>query len=228
MPRPIICATPNLQGPPQNNTTHQELQRRYVGLLDRLYSGYQQGIPNGAPDIDTARSSMLGAGRAAGRAGLGRCRTVPRCIRPHRRSALRRNPSALTPMTRVSCGTAILGAGSAGLAAALALSGRSRVRIIAPTFRRPRTRHGSTWCQRPFWRSCWSSEFIRRRSACGICTMSVTSPGPMRTPETVHSSAVAHVERPALELALLAALERMSGIRIVPSPAFVPPIRVNA
>jgi hypothetical protein len=51
----------NLQPPPQDNATHQELQRRYVGLLDRLYSGYQQGIPNGAPDINTARSSMLGA-----------------------------------------------------------------------------------------------------------------------------------------------------------------------
>src|SRR6202011_4700863 len=37
-------------------------------------------------------------------------------------------------------------------------------------------------------------------------------------PETVRGSAVAHVERPALELALLAALERTSGFKIVPSP----------
>jgi Ferritin-like len=51
----------NLQPPPQDNPAHQELQRRYAGLLDRLYTGYQQGIPNGAPDINTARSSMLGA-----------------------------------------------------------------------------------------------------------------------------------------------------------------------
>ena len=51
----------NLQPPPKDNEAHQELQRRYASLLDRLYSGYQLGIPNGAPDINTARSSMLGA-----------------------------------------------------------------------------------------------------------------------------------------------------------------------
>ena len=57
---------PNLQGPPQRNGAHQELQRRYVGLLERLYSGYQQGIPKGAADIAAARGSMLGQGGLQG------------------------------------------------------------------------------------------------------------------------------------------------------------------
>jgi hypothetical protein len=57
---------PNLQGPPQSNAAHQELQRRYVGLLERLYSGYQQGIPKGAADIAAARGSMLGQGGLQG------------------------------------------------------------------------------------------------------------------------------------------------------------------
>ena len=52
--------------------------------------------------------------------------------------------------------------------------------------------------------------------------MSAGSPGANSVPETVRASAVAHVGRPALELALLAALERMSGFKIVPSPTTHP------
>jgi hypothetical protein len=37
------------------------------------------------------------------------------------------------------------------------------------------------------------------------------------TPETVRGAAMAHIQRPALDLALLAAVERMSGIRVLPS-----------
>ena len=51
---------PNLQPPPPDNAAHQELQRRYVALLERLHSGYRQGIPDGAPDINAARGTMLG------------------------------------------------------------------------------------------------------------------------------------------------------------------------
>jgi hypothetical protein len=50
----------NLQGPPSGNAAHHDLQQRYLALLERLYSGYQQGIPRGAPDINAARATMLG------------------------------------------------------------------------------------------------------------------------------------------------------------------------
>jgi hypothetical protein len=51
----------DLQPPPPGNTAHTDLQRRYLGLLEKLHSGYQQGIPQGAPDINAARATMLGA-----------------------------------------------------------------------------------------------------------------------------------------------------------------------
>jgi len=59
---------PNLGKPPQNNAAHQELQRRYVGLLERLYSGYLhlQDIRQGGADIAAARGSMLGTGGLEG------------------------------------------------------------------------------------------------------------------------------------------------------------------
>jgi Ferritin-like len=50
----------NLTPPPAGNAAHRDLQQRYLALLERLYTGYQQGIPRGAPDINAARASMLG------------------------------------------------------------------------------------------------------------------------------------------------------------------------
>jgi hypothetical protein len=50
----------NLQPPPASNPAHQDLQQRYLALLERLHTGYQKGIPSGAADINAARGLMLG------------------------------------------------------------------------------------------------------------------------------------------------------------------------
>jgi hypothetical protein len=56
----------NLAPAPANNPAHQQLQQRYVALLDHLYKGYSQGIPKGAGEINAARASMLGPGGMEG------------------------------------------------------------------------------------------------------------------------------------------------------------------
>jgi hypothetical protein len=124
----------------------------------------------------------------------------------------------MTRMARTSRDTAILGAGPAGLAAALALSSRGGARIITPSL------PAATDVPRV---DMVPAAFLAFLLELGI------HPGQIgvhdlhdvrriawsdAVPETVRGSAVAHVERPALELALLAALERMSGFKIVPSP----------
>ena len=120
-------------------------------------------------------------------------------------------------MTRVCCGTAILGAGAAGLAAALALAGRSRVRIIAPTV--PTATEAARVDMVPAAFLAFLLELGVHPSQIGVRDLHdvryIAWTG--ATPETVHGSAMAHIERPALELALLAAVERRSGIRILPS-----------
>ena len=125
-------------------------------------------------------------------------------------------------MARTSRDTAILGAGPAGLAAALALSSRGGARIITPGL------PAATDVPRV---DMVPAAFVAFLLELGI------HPGQIgvhdlhdvrriawsdAVPETVRGSAVAHVERPALELALLAALERMSGFKIVPSPTTHP------
>jgi hypothetical protein len=125
----------------------------------------------------------------------------------------------VTSIARRSCDTVILGAGPVGLAAALALSSRGGSRIITPGL------PAATEVPRV---DMVPAAFLAFLLELGI------HPGQIgvhdlhdvrriawsdAVPETVRSSAVAHVERPALELALLAALERMSGFGIVPSPA---------
>jgi hypothetical protein len=125
-------------------------------------------------------------------------------------------------MSRVSCGTTILGAGSAGLAAALALSGRSQVRIISPTI--PTATDAARVDMVPAAFLAFLLELGVHPSQIGVQDLHdvryIAWTG--ATPETVHGAAMAHIQRPALELALLAAVERMSGIRILPdSPSYL-------
>jgi hypothetical protein len=50
----------NLQIAPNTNAAHRTLQQRYRELLDHLYAGYGVGLPQGASDINAARSEMVG------------------------------------------------------------------------------------------------------------------------------------------------------------------------
>ena len=51
----------NLAAPPAGNPAHAQLQARYLALLQGLYTGYKAGMPRGAPAVNQARQSMLGA-----------------------------------------------------------------------------------------------------------------------------------------------------------------------
>ncbi|MBV8506926.1 MAG: hypothetical protein JOZ11_14100 [Alphaproteobacteria bacterium] len=51
----------NLQPPPAGNEPHATLQQRYRALLDGLFQAYAMGMPRGAPLLNAARASMLGA-----------------------------------------------------------------------------------------------------------------------------------------------------------------------
>lgn len=44
---------------PKNHALNQTLQREYVWLLDKLYSGYKTGLPDGALDVNAARNAMV-------------------------------------------------------------------------------------------------------------------------------------------------------------------------
>ena len=119
-------------------------------------------------------------------------------------------------MARTSRDTAILGAGPAGLAAALSLSSWGGARIITPGL------PAATDVPRV---DMVPAAFVAFLLELGIHPgqIGVRDLHDVRriawsdaVSETVRGSAVAHVERPALELALLAALERMSGTKIVP------------
>jgi hypothetical protein len=52
---------PDLQPPPAGNGPHATLQQRYRALLDKLFDAYSLGMPRGAPLLNDARASMLGA-----------------------------------------------------------------------------------------------------------------------------------------------------------------------
>jgi hypothetical protein len=51
----------NLTAPPAGHPAHVQLQSRYLALLQGLHAGYQAGMPRGAPAVNDARQSMLGA-----------------------------------------------------------------------------------------------------------------------------------------------------------------------
>ena len=51
----------NLQPPPAGSGPHATLQQRYRALLDALFQAYAMGMPRGAPLLNAARASMLGA-----------------------------------------------------------------------------------------------------------------------------------------------------------------------
>jgi hypothetical protein len=59
-PESQFLRSTNLAPPPANNPAHRTLQTRYAALLDNLFRGYAMGLPSGAPNINSARSSMLG------------------------------------------------------------------------------------------------------------------------------------------------------------------------
>ncbi len=46
---------------PASNSSYQALQNAYRKLLEKLYAGYQAGMPQGAVDINTARGDMVAA-----------------------------------------------------------------------------------------------------------------------------------------------------------------------
>jgi hypothetical protein len=111
--------------------------------------------------------------------------------------------------------TTILGAGPAGLAAALGHAGRGDVRIIAPTL--PAATDAPRVDMVP-------AAFLAFLLELGIhpAQIGVSDLHDVRMmawgnamPETVRGNAMAHIERPALELALLAAAQRLPAVRIV-------------
>jgi 2-polyprenyl-6-methoxyphenol hydroxylase-like FAD-dependent oxidoreductase len=117
---------------------------------------------------------------------------------------------------------AILGSGPAGLAAALALSGRGGARIITPGL--PAATDVPRVDMVPAALLAFLLELGIHPGQIGVHDLHDERriAWSDAVPETVRGSAVAHVERPALELALLAALERTSGFKIIPSPAAHP------
>jgi hypothetical protein len=46
--------------PPPDDADHQALQTTYRAILEQLHRGYGQGDPAGAPDINGARTDMVG------------------------------------------------------------------------------------------------------------------------------------------------------------------------
>lgn len=44
---------------PKNEPLDQVLQREYLWVLDKLYSGYKAGLPDGALDLNAARNAMV-------------------------------------------------------------------------------------------------------------------------------------------------------------------------
>jgi hypothetical protein len=109
----------------------------------------------------------------------------------------------------------IIGAGPAGLAAALGLAGRSAVQIVTPML--PATTDAPRVDMVPATFLAFLLELGVHPSQLGVRELHDTrilawSRG---EPEVVHGNAFAHIERPALELALLAAVERHPRIRIL-------------
>ena len=126
-------------------------------------------------------------------------------------------------MTPPAGGTTILGAGPAGLAAALGLAAREQVRIIAPTV--PAATDAPRVDMVPATFLAFLLELGVHPAQLGVSELHdvrIMAWGGAQ-PETVRGNAMAHVERPALELALLAAVTRASRAAIV-SAATAEPI----
>jgi hypothetical protein len=125
-------------------------------------------------------------------------------------------------MTAAYRDTAILGAGPAGLAVALALTGRGCVRLITPTVPAPTDAARVDMVPAAF--LAFLLELGVHPSQIGVRDLHdvryVAWSDPR--PETVRGAAMAHVERPALDLALLAAAERVSGVQILQASASDP------
>jgi hypothetical protein len=111
--------------------------------------------------------------------------------------------------------TTIIGAGPAGLAAALGLVGRSAVRIVTPTL--PATTDAPRVDMVPATFLAFLLELGVHPAQLGVRELHDARilAWSRAEPEVVHGNAFAHIERPALELALLAAVERHPRIRIL-------------
>jgi hypothetical protein len=59
---------PGLSAPQAAEPQNVVLQQRYLSILDRLFTGYSAGPSAGAPDVNAARSAMLGGGGIQGAA----------------------------------------------------------------------------------------------------------------------------------------------------------------
>ena len=125
-------------------------------------------------------------------------------------------------MTPPACGTTILGAGPAGLAAALGLAAREPARIIAPTI--PAATDPPRVDMVPATFLAFLLELGVHPTQLGVSELHdvrIMAWGSAE-PETVRGNAMAHIERPALELALLAAVARLSRTTIVTGAAADP------
>ena len=58
LPEPEMTSSPAT--PEEVTERADDVSVAFLALLERLYAGYQQGIPRGAPDINAARATMLG------------------------------------------------------------------------------------------------------------------------------------------------------------------------
>jgi hypothetical protein len=122
----------------------------------------------------------------------------------------------------VAGSTTILGAGPTGLAAALALAPTGRVRIIAPTL--PAATDAPRVDMVPAAFLAFLLELGVHPTQIGVSDLhdARLMAWGSAEPETVRGNAMAHVERPALELALLAAMERLSRVTIVAAAVVEP------
>ena len=53
---------------PSGAQVHRNLQTEYQDAIDRLYQGYLAGVPDGAADLNAARTAMIGGIAAAAEA----------------------------------------------------------------------------------------------------------------------------------------------------------------
>jgi 2-polyprenyl-6-methoxyphenol hydroxylase-like FAD-dependent oxidoreductase len=118
---------------------------------------------------------------------------------------------------RKSGDTVILGSGPVGLAAALALAGRGGARVV--TSNPPAASDVPRVDMVPATFLAFLLELGIHPTQLGVRELhdSRLIAWSSATPDTVLSHSVAHVERPALELAMLAALERMSARAVIPA-----------
>ena len=210
--QPAAYLRPNLTRPPAANPLHQQLQAQYVALLGRLRQGYSRTRLAGAPDVNASRDAMLGATGIEGaaqqvvNAGFLVVFDPPAApfapIDPPARVAVGSSTSRSWSGTRRPDGRAGPGARSTcghchGAPAGNGGAGTHRLRPfpdphavaelgIVPEMLGTHRPQGAR-------RVAWSAA----------------------TPERVDGHATVHIERPRLELALLAAVLRTGRIEIV-------------